>query len=347
MTAPARVLAVDPAAPDPGAVAEAARVLRTGGLVGLPTETVYGLAANALDPAAVARIFAAKGRPSFNPLIAHVPDAAAARDLVTAWPDVAERLAAAFWPGPLTLVLPKRPGLVPDAVTAGLPAVAVRVPAHPVALAVLRAAAVPLAAPSANRYTELSPTSAAHVVLALGSRVDLVLDAGPSGVGIESTVVDLTAADGVPRVLRPGTLDQDALSAAAGTPVRLAPPREPAAAADAPRLAPGQVDRHYAPRAALRLFAPDESAAPAAQLAAARAATPPRVGALLLSPWSAPVALDEIVQMPADAAGYAARLYAALHALDAAGCDVILVERPPDTPAWAGVRDRLARGAHP
>lgn len=339
-----RVLRTDPAAPDPAVVAEAARVLRAGGLVAIPTETVYGLAANALDARAVERIFAAKGRPSFNPLIAHVPDADAAHPLVAAWPRAAARLAAAYWPGPLTLVLPKRPGHVPDAVTAGLPAVAVRVPAHPVALAVLRAAAVPLAAPSANRYTELSPTTAGHVVRALGTRVDLVVDGGPTGVGIESTVVDLTglAAGGPARLLRPGTLSADQIADVLGAPVLPAPPP---AAADAPRLAPGMVARHYAPRAALWPYAPADVDAVAARLAQARAERPSlRAGALLLS-VAPPPGVDHPVAMPPDPAGYARALYAALHALDAAGYDVVLVEPPPDTPGWAGVRDRLARAS--
>ncbi len=307
---------------------------------------MYGLAADALDVAAVQRIFAAKGRPSYNPLIAHVPDEAAARALVTAWPDAAARLAAAFWPGPLTLVLPKRPGLVPDAVTAGLPAVAVRVPAHPVALAVLRAAGRPLAAPSANRFTELSPTTAGHVARALGGRVDLVLDGGPTAVGIESTVVDLTApaaGAGPPRVLRPGTLGADVLAAAAGVAFG-------GAAADpqgaAPRPSPGMVERHYAPRAAVWAFAPAERAAVAARLAAERAGRPGlRAGALLLAPWREPEPVDEPFVMPADPAGYARALYATLHAVDDAGCAVVLVERPPDGPGWDGVRDRLARAA--
>lgn len=341
---PPRVLRADPAAPDPAVVAEAARVLRAGGLVAIPTETVYGLAANALDEAAVARIFAAKGRPSFNPLIAHVPDAEAAGALVAAWPAAAERLAAALWPGPLTLVLPRRAGLVPDAVTAGLPAVAVRVPAHPVALAVLRAADVPLAAPSANRYTELSPTRAEHVVRALGSRVDLVVDGGPTGVGIESTVVDLTglaAGDGPARLLRPGTLSADHLAELLGAPLLPAPPP---AAADAPRLAPGMVERHYAPRAAVWPFAPAEVDVVARRLAGARARGSLRVGALLLSVPS-PSGVEHPVAMSADPDAYARALYATLHALDAAGCDVVLVERPPDEPGWAGVRDRLARAS--
>jgi L-threonylcarbamoyladenylate synthase len=349
--APARVLRADPADVDGpasrAAVAEAARLLRGGGLVAIPTETVYGLAADALDPAAVARIFAAKGRPSYNPLIAHVADTDGALALVAAWPDAAARLAAAFWPGPLTLVLPKRPGVVPDLVTAGLQALAVRVPAHPVALAVLRAAGRPLAAPSANRFTELSPTHAEHVVAALGGRVDLVLDGGPTGVGIESTVVDLTGAaeGGVIRVLRPGTIAAERLAEAAGVPLGEAP--EPAAAG-APRLAPGMVERHYAPRAAVRLFAPSERAAAARWLAAERGRSPGlRAGALLLAPWAEAEPVDRAVAMPAGAEGYARRLYAELHALDAAGCDVALVEQVPSGAAWDGVRDRLARAAHP
>jgi len=345
-----RVLRVDPAALDTegarAAVAEAARVLRAGGLVAIPTETVYGLAADALDAAAVRRIFAAKGRPSFNPLIAHVADASAARALVAAWPREAAQLAELFWPGPLTLVLPKRPGVVPDEVTAGLPAVGVRVPAHPAALAVLAAAGVPLAAPSANRYTELSPTRAEHVVQALGAAVDLVLDGGPAGVGIESTVVDLTGVaggSGPPRVLRPGAVTAEALAAVLGAPVGATPAP---VAGNVPRLAPGMVERHYAPRARVLAFGPEERGAAAARLAGERARRPGlRAGALLLAPWAEREPVDAAVLMPPDAAGYARRLYAELHALDAAGCDVALVERPPDGAEWAGVRDRLARAA--
>ena len=344
-----RVLAVDPDASDPhtaDAIAEAAVVLRRGGLVAFPTETVYGLGADALDADAVRRIFAAKGRPSFNPVIAHVADVDGARALAAAWPDAADRLAAACWPGPLTLVLPKR-AHVPDALTAGLPAVALRVPAHPVARALVRAAGVPVAAPSANRYTELSPTTAAHVVRGLGARVDLVLDGGPTGVGIESTVIDLTGVargDGPPRLLRPGTLDPARLAAVLGVPLAAAE----AAAGDAPRLAPGMVARHYAPRAAVWLFDAAARPAVAARLAAWRAAgAGGRAGALLLAPWDAALGTgpDVVDLLPDDPAGYARALYAALHALDDVGCAVALVERPPDAPAWAGVRDRLARAA--
>lgn len=334
-------LRIDPdaldAAASRAALARAAAVLRAGGLVAFPTETVYGLGANALDAAAVARIFAAKGRPSFNPVIVHVPDADAARALVTAWPPAAARLAARFWPGPLTLVLPKRAD-VPDGVTAGLGAVGVRVPAHPVALALLREAALPIAAPSANRYTELSPTAAAHVERALGERVDLVLDGGPTTVGIESTVVDL--AGDVPLLLRPGGVSLAELRDVVGE------VRERAAdpdAGDAPRPAPGMVERHYAPRARLLPFdaGSRDAALAEARAAAARGET---VGALLLG-----AALDgEVahpVRMPVDPAAYARDLYATLHALDDAGCALVLAERVPHGDAWAGVRDRLERGA--
>lgn len=347
---PTRTL--DPHAPDPAVIAEAAAVLRAGGLVAFPTETVYGLGADALNAAAVRRIFQAKGRPSFNPLIAHVADAAAARALVAHWPEAAERLAAAFWPGPLTLVLPKR-DVVPDEVTAGLPAVAVRMPAHPVARALLAAAGTPVAAPSANRFTELSPTLARHVEKALGDRVDLILDGGPTTVGIESTVVDLTGPR--PALLRPGTLSPEAIAGVLGAPLAEA---EAPARADAPRLAPGMVERHYAPRAAVWLFDPGERGGVAARLATQREAAEDgaaagaaggegalRVGALLLTPWDQRPAPAVAVVMPDTPEAYAQRLYAALHAVDDAGCAVVLVERPPDTPAWLGVRDRLERSA--
>lgn len=338
------VLPVDPHAPEPARIAEAARVLRAGGLVAFPTETVYGLGANALDDAAVRKIFAAKGRPSFNPLIAHVADPAGARALVTAWPEAAERLAAAFWPGPLTLVLPKR-AVVPDVVTAGLPAVAVRMPAHPVAHALIAAAGVPLAAPSANRFTELSPTLARHVEKALGDRVDLILDGGPTSVGIESTVVDLTG--DVPALLRPGTLSPEAIGAVLGTP--LARPADPAHP-EAPRLAPGMVERHYAPRAAVWLFDAADQGDVAARLATARrgasaGAPVPPVAALLLSPWRAAERPEREIAMPGEPEGYARAIYALLHQLDDEGVGVVLVERPPETAGWAGVRDRLERAA--
>ena len=326
------VVRVDPERPDPAALDRAAAVLRRGGLVSFPTETVYGLGANALDEEAVRGIFAAKGRPSFNPLIVHVADLAAARGLSSAWPDAAERLGMSFWPGPLTVVVPKHPE-IPDLVTAGLATVALRVPAHPVARALLLHSGLPIAAPSANRYTHLSPTRAEHVVSGLGERVDLILDGGPTGVGIESTVIDLCGP--LPVLLRPGTITRAALEAVVG-PVSLASAIE----GDEARRGPGMVRRHYSPRAELRIYARDRRSA--MEVAARAAAAAGRwVGALLLAPLDAP--LDHPVMMPTEPAGYARLLYASLHDLDAAGCDLILVDAVPDAPEWAGVRDRLAR----
>ncbi|HEU4800546.1 MAG TPA: L-threonylcarbamoyladenylate synthase [Gemmatimonadales bacterium] len=325
----ARVLTVTPKAPDPAAIAEAAAVLRAGGLVAFPTETVYGLGANALDETAVRRIFAAKGRPDFNPLIVHVADAEKARELVTTWPEQASVLAERFWPGPLTLVLPKRL-LVPDAVTAGLGAVAIRVPAHPVALALIQAAKLPVAAPSANRFTELSPTSAEHVLKTLADRVDLVLDGGPTAVGIESTVLDLSG--DTPRLLRPGMVSQAELESAIGA---IAGP--PVVAPGAARLSPGMTERHYAPRAKVVLT---DAASWPAHLALHKGQLS---GALILGDPTWDVAHP--MRMPIDPVAYAARLYAALHALDDLGCQVVLVETPPADVDWAGVRDRLVRAS--
>lgn len=321
-----KTIQVDPGRPDPAAIQQAAALLRAGGLVAFPTETVYGLGANALDPEAVARIYAAKRRPSYNPLIVHVPDAAAAQALAADWPAHAAACAAAFWPGPLTLVVAKH-ARVPDAVTAGLPTVALRVPAHPVAQALLRAAELPVAAPSANRSSELSPTLARHVEKSLEAAVDLILDAGPASVGIESTVIDLSGS--APILLRPGSIPQMALERVLG-PVSL--PGSAGKPGEA-RPSPGMLDRHYAPLAELRLFTP---------CGVLDVRPDYTVGALLLTTQ---VMAQFPVRMPADPDGYAQRLYAELHRLDDAGCDLILVERVADTPEWAGVRDRLERAA--
>lgn len=325
-----RRLIVDPAAPDPLAIAAAAAVLRAGGLVAFPTETVYGLGADALDPAAVRRIYEAKGRPDFNPIIVHVAGIDQARALTRHWPAHATRLANRFWPGPLTLVLPKDIA-VPDIVTAGLDAVGIRVPAHPVALALLRAAGLPVAAPSANRYTQLSPTHADHVAEALGDRVDVLLDGGAAQVGIESTVVDLTGP--VPRLLRPGMISAAALEEVVGP--LAAPVAEPVG--DAPRTSPGQVERHYAPRTPLQLMAREE-------LERVAASAPGDCGALVYSEVRLPPG-TAVVQLPAHPDGYARGLYAALHRLDASARDRILVESPPDLPEWSAVSDRLRRAA--
>ena len=326
------LLRVDPNHPDEATIARAADVIRRGGLVAFPTETVYGLGAHALDVRAVERIYDAKGRPSYNPIIVHVASAERARDVVREWNDVADRLARAFWPGPMTLVLPKRPE-VPDAVTAGLPTVGVRVPAHPVAHALLEAAGVPIAAPSANKSMQLSPTMASHVVASLGDAVDVVLDGGPTWVGIESTVVDVTG-DG-PVVLRPGTITLEQIERAAGMPAAVGQ----SVAGDAARPSPGMLDRHYAPRARVVLV---DSSDVGIRVELERAHGH-RTGAVVINASVEPG--PTVVRLPDDAAVYASRLYATLHAIDDAECDVVVVERVPDSGAWLGVRDRLERAA--
>jgi L-threonylcarbamoyladenylate synthase len=320
------VLRTDPLRPEPESIARAAAILRAGGLVVFPTETVYGLGADATDAEAVSRIYEAKGRPPHNPLITHVAEVDQARALAGAWPDAADALAAAFWPGPLTLVLPRGPR-IPAIVSAGLATFGVRIPAHPVAQALLHAADLPVAAPSANAYTHLSPTRAGHVIESLGGRFDLLLDAGPTPVGIESTVLDLTAA--VPCVLRPGSVTIDDLrgvlpdvTSAAGGSER------------APR-SPGRDARHYAPRT------PAEPVADA-RTALDRMRDDDRVGALLIEDGSL-VDGPRLIVLPADPRLYATALYAALHELDGRHCSRILVQRPPAGAVWDAVRDRLAR----
>lgn len=339
---------VDPRRPDEATIARAAEILRGGGLVAFPTETVYGLGANALDPAAVDRIYAAKGRPLFNPLIVHVADADHVRDVAAEWPDNAERLARAFWPGPLTLVVPKRPE-IPLSVTAGLDTVAVRVPSHPVARALLMAARIPVAAPSANRSTEVSPTTGAHVEKSLGDAVDLILDAGPTLVGIESTVVDLTFDP--PTVLRPGIITREDLARVIGEighGLEFRPRQHPDASptstevGDAPRRSPGMLHRHYAPRASLVLVDRER----ASRLIDEEARAGRSVGAILVTRGVSPSTARRTIELGDDPTRYAAGLYAALHDLDDDGVDVIVVERPPDRPEWQAVLDRLARAAH-
>lgn len=312
---------------------QAAQLLRDGGLVAFPTETVYGLGANALDATAVGRIFAAKERPSYNPLIVHVPDADAARSVVAEWPALAERAAAAFWPGPLTLVLPRQPA-IPDIVTAGLETVAVRVPAHPVALALLRAAGVPIAAPSANRFTRVSPTTAAHVAAGLGDRADLIIDGGATPYGIESTVLDVTGTR--PRLLRYGAILPHELAAVLGPIDEVSLAGSPAADAT-PLPSPGMADRHYSPAGQVMVYT---QMAEAEELAHRGTDVGQRVGAVVRT--AAPPA-HEIIALPDDARGYARLFYAALHTLDDAGCDLILLEAPPQDPAWAAIRDRMKR----
>lgn len=307
---------------------EAAALLRAGGLVAFPTETVYGLGADGLNPEAVARIYAAKGRPSTSPVILHVAGPEAARELVAHWPTVAQALAERFWPGPLTLVL-EASALVPASVRAGGPTVALRCPAHPVALALIRAAGRPLAAPSANRSQHLSPTCAAHVASSLGDAPDLILDGGPTTEGLESTILDLTGPR--PRILRPGPITPADLADLLGSVAVWAGASDPALR----QQAPGMQARHYAPRAELRLV-------PAGAGVAATSERVAYVG------FGALPGLPEGVRgilLPLDADAVAVRLYALLHDLDDAGFDRILVEHPPAGEAWLAVRDRLGRAS--
>ncbi|MCC6931519.1 MAG: threonylcarbamoyl-AMP synthase [Gemmatimonadaceae bacterium] len=315
------------------AIAEGAMLLRSGALVAFPTETVYGLGANALSADAVGRIYAAKGRPSFNPLIVHIADAGDLETVAREVPPVARTLADAFWPGALTLVLPKR-AHIPDIVSAGLDTVGVRVPSHPVARALIRRAGVPVAAPSANAFTRVSPTSAAHVVAQLGAAVDLVIDGGSTAVGIESTVVDVTGER--PVLLRLGGVSREALERVVG-PVEVV---RHAAGGAAPRPSPGMIDRHYAPRASLRPFTATERHEVWRELIALEDAGT-RTGLLAFDVEGAEATVA--IAMPGDAAGYARALYAALHALDGAGCTVAYVEEIPQGEGWAAIADRLRR----
>lgn len=328
-----RVRKVDPADIDAAVIDEAADVIRRGGIVAFPTETVYGLGADATNPSAVNEIFTAKGRPSYNPLIVHVSDVASARARVTIWPDSAQTLVSRFWPGPLTIVLPRNSS-IPDIVTAGLPTVGIRVPAHGVALALIRAAGVPIAAPSANKSMQVSPTLGDHVAASLGDAADLILDAGPAAVGIESTVIDLSAA--VPTILRPGMISIDQLREAIGS-VEMA---AGSATEGAARPSPGMMDRHYSPRAAMSIA---DSAADVVTMARRALANGARVVALARSPVRE--AGLTVWSMPATAAEYARALYETLHRADDEGFDVVIVEGVPAAAAWDGVRDRLARAA--
>lgn len=287
----------------------AGELIRAGELVAFPTETVYGLGANALDPAAIEKIYIAKGRPAGSPIIVHVNSIPMARALVREWPDRAERLARVFWPGPLTLVLPKQPH-VPDRLTAGLDTVGIRMPANAIALALIQETSLPIAAPSANPFGSLSPTTAQHVRDTLGGRIAMILDGGPTTVGIESTVLSLAGPGAV--LLRPGMAAKQQIEDVIG-PVRAA---EFAPAAAHP--SPGMHRRHYSPKTPLILVE--------------HGRLPSNGRGIRL-------------QMPADPREYAAVLYEKLHQADAEGWDWIAVEKPPDDPAWAAIRDRLQRAA--
>ena len=320
-------------------IARAAELLRSGGLVAFPTETVYGLGADASSEAAVARVFVAKGRPSAHPLIVHLAPEAALDDWAIDVPDVARELAAAAWPGPLTLIL-RKSARVAAATTGGADTVGLRVPAHPIAQQLLRAFGGGIAAPSANRFGAVSPTTADHIVSDLGDAVDYILDGGACAVGVESTIVDLSRGRAV--LLRPGGLAREVIEQITG----------PLAAANwglggpdnvqAP-AAPGTLETHYAPRALVIAALPHE-------VAAAIAATPGRVGLLApagaISAWAIPS--DVVVRaVPDSLEGMARELYAALRELDEAGVDVVIAALPPDAGLGEAVGDRLRRAAGP
>jgi L-threonylcarbamoyladenylate synthase len=296
-------------------IEQAARIVREGGLVVFPTETVYGLGANALDACAIRKIYALKGRPVTSPLIVHVASIEQGKALAAEWLPEAERLARQYWPGPLTIVVPKK-ATVPDEVTAGLPTVGLRMPRHPVALELLREAGVPIAAPSANRFTQLSPTTAEHVREAFGAETPFLLDGGPCEVGLESTVIAVTR-EGL-EVLRPGmAYVTSAMAASSGE--------------GEGHRAPGQHRKHYSPKTRVVLVSrghlPSEGA-----------------GAYLWLDYNAVAA--EKQRMPEQPEQYAAELYSALHKFDHQDFDWIAVELPPDVPEWAAIRDRLARAAY-
>jgi L-threonylcarbamoyladenylate synthase len=331
------------------AIARAAEILRAGGLVAFPTETVYGLGANALDGGAVARIFEAKRRPSWDPIIVHiagdVEDDAGLALLVTEVPEAARKLMRAFWPGPLTLLLP-RSGAVPDVVTAGRPLVGIRMPAHSVAFEVIRQAGVPVAAPSANLFSHISPTTAEHVLDDLDGRIDAIIDAGPTVHGVESTVIDPCQTPMV--IYRPGAITVEQIGAVGGeVMVYQAPAREPAGTENVFALpSPGVGIRHYAPRARLVLVEGSASELPNGLMEAAKRNAGDRVGMMLPSGWARPA--DAVI---ADWGRWdapdelAARLYATLRALDAKGCDVIVCPVPEDQGIGAAIRDRLRKAA--
>ncbi|HLH52306.1 MAG TPA: L-threonylcarbamoyladenylate synthase [Verrucomicrobiae bacterium] len=318
------------------AASRAAELLRAGQVVALPTETVYGLAANALDPAAVARIFAVKGRPANNPIIVHVADLDLARSCVANFPAIAERLARAFWPGPLTLVLPKNE-TIPDIVTGGGSTVGIRWPSHPFMQAVIRRCGFPLAAPSANLSNQVSPTNAQHVLKQLGRRISMIIDGGQSHVGIESTVLDVSVVP--PCILRPGMIGEPALLAVTG---------ELQTAQDSRRSilkSPGLLRKHYAPRARLVLWTWESESELRSKLMQ-HGFNPGQSHVIAHTNIPSDDQLGSVNVIPHDAEAFARAIYGQLHACDEAGARWIIVEAVPDTNEWRAISDRLNRAAN-
>jgi L-threonylcarbamoyladenylate synthase len=323
------------------AVARAAELLRAGQLVALPTETVYGLAANAWDADAVRRIFEVKGRPPQNPVIVHVASLELTRRCVSDWPPLAARLAAAFWPGPLTLVLP-RSSEIPDIVTAGGRTVGVRWPGHPFIQAVIRACGFPLAAPSANRSNQISPTNAEHVRKDLGGRIPLIINGGQSQVGIESTVLDLACSP--PRLLRPGMIHAESLLAAMGEGVLQTSAPNWSDGTETLLRSPGLLPKHYSPKAKLVLLQWRDASDLAAQIS-----TYPiqRDNIHVIAHHVIPLRQNfgRVSVIPHDAEAFARAIYAELHQCDEAGAELIVVETPPSGGEWSAITDRLTRAA--
>jgi len=317
-------------------VLRAAELLRAGEVVALPTETVYGLAANAHDERAVAKIFSVKGRPSHNPVIVHVASSEMAAACVQKWPALAKKLAQSFWPGPLTLVLPCAPQ-IPPSVTAGGHTVGIRWPSHPFMQAVIRECGFPLAAPSANLSNQISPTNAEHVREQLDGKIRLIVDGGQSQVGIESTVLDLTTSP--PRILRPGMIHAEALAAVCGEVTNI----KQQATVNETLRSPGMLQKHYSPKAKL-IVAKWRDDAELRQLVLAHSSL---ATCFVVTHTKIPAGFSaqNVSVIPHDAEAYARALYAELHRCDAAGAKLIVVEAPPDLPEWSAIADRLRRAA--
>jgi len=316
------------------AVRHAAELLRAGEVVALPTETVYGLAANALDATAVEKIFQIKGRPAHNPIIVHVAGNEMAQSCAKNFPALAEKLSRSFWPGPLTLVLP-RAEKIPAVVTAGGDTVGIRWPSHPFIQAVIRECGFPLAAPSANLSNQISPTNAGHVRAQLAGKIPLIVDGGQSQVGIESTVLDLTVLP--PRILRPGMIHAESLAAVAGNLQLSTFNLQPSTL-----RSPGQLKKHYSPKAKLIVLNWRDDAELNSQLSTLNFQPSTRF-IIAHSRIPSPEGFASVSVIPHDAEAFARALYAELHHCDSAGADLIVVEAPPELPEWAGIADRLRR----
>jgi L-threonylcarbamoyladenylate synthase len=339
-TAMTKLLSVHAEHPDPAAIAEAAESIRNGGLVAFPTETVYGLGANALDVNAVGRIFTAKGRPTADPLIVHLSGLDQLTRVVRSVSPAAQKLAETFWPGPLTLILPKQPA-IPDLVTSGLDSVAARVPNHPVALALIRAAGVPIAAPSANRFGHTSPTTARHVLHDLDGRIEIILDGGPATIGVESTVLDVSTTP--PRILRPGGVTREMLESLIGPVTVLDQRKKP----EQGLPSPGLLEKHYAPRAEMVLFTGDNARGALVAYLTEQKAAGRKVGALAMDEDAETLenAGAVVYRLGPNLNSIARHIFAGMRWLDGQHVDVIVCRDFGADGLGLAIRDRLSRAA--